>query len=42
MVLYRDSENKVYQIDEEGELIDKPIGIWNEVKQKVLAIKLNV
>jgi len=39
MVLYRDAENKVYQIDDEGELVDTPIGIWNEVKQKVLAIK---
>ena len=39
MVLYRDAENKVYQIDDEGELVDTPIGIWNEVKQKVVAIK---
>ena len=39
MVLYRDGENKVYQIDDEGELVDTPIGIWNDVKQKVIAIK---
>jgi flagellar biosynthesis GTPase FlhF len=39
MVLYRDGENKVYQIDDEGELVDTPIGVWNDVKQKVIAIK---
>jgi len=38
MVLYRDGDNKVYQMDEEGELVDTPIGVWNEAKQKVLRI----
>ena len=38
MVLYRDGENKVYQMDEDGELVDTPIGVWNEAKQKVLRI----
>jgi len=38
MILYRDGENKVYQMDEEGELVDTPIGVWNEAKQKVLRI----
>jgi hypothetical protein len=38
MVLYRDGENKVYQMDEDGELVDTPIGVWNETKQKVLRI----
>uniref|UniRef100_A0A6C0IHN0 Uncharacterized protein n=1 Tax=viral metagenome TaxID=1070528 RepID=A0A6C0IHN0_9ZZZZ len=38
MLLYRDGENKVYQMDEDGELVDTPIGIWNEAKQKVQRI----
>jgi len=38
MILYRDGKNKVYQMDEDGELVDTPIGIWNETKQKVLRI----
>jgi hypothetical protein len=38
MILYRDAENKVYQMDEDGELVDTPIGVWNETKQKVLRI----
>ena len=38
MILYRDGENKVYQMDEDGELVDTPIGVWNETKQKVLRI----
>ena len=38
MLLYRDRENKVYQMDEDGELVDTPIGVWNEAKQKVLRI----
>lgn len=33
---YRDGENQVYQKDEEGDLDDTPIGVWNEVKQKVI------
>lgn len=31
MTLYRDNENKVYQMDEDGALSD-PIGIWDESK----------
>jgi hypothetical protein len=38
MLLYRNGENKVYQMDEDGELVDTPIGIWNEAKQKVQRI----
>ena len=38
VVLYRDSENKVYQVDEDDELIDTPIGVWNEAKKKILRI----
>lgn len=33
---YRDAENQVYQKDEDGDLDDDPIGVWNEAKQKVL------
>ena len=33
---YRDAENQVYQKDDEGDLDDDPIGVWNESKQKVL------
>jgi hypothetical protein len=33
---YRDSENKVYSVDEEGDLISQPIGIWDETTKKIL------
>jgi hypothetical protein len=33
---FRDSENLVYQKDAEDDLDDTPIGVWNEVKQKVI------
>ena len=33
---YRDAENQVYQLDEDGDLDDTPIGVWNEAKQKVI------
>lgn len=36
---YRDEENQVYQKDEDGDLDDTPIGVWNETKQKVLKYK---
>lgn len=32
---YRDSENKVYSVDEEGDLISQPIGIWDEASKKI-------
>lgn len=32
---YRDSENQVYELNDEGELNEDPIGVWNEQKQKV-------
>jgi cobalamin biosynthesis protein CobT len=38
---YRDDENQVYQVDEDGELDDTaPIGVWNPEKQKVLKYKV--
>ena len=34
---YRDSsDQQVYQLDEDGDLDDTPIGVWNEEKKKVL------
>ena len=37
---YRDNENQVYQLDDDGDLDDTPIGVWNEDKQKVLKYKV--
>jgi len=37
MTLYRDSESKVYQMDEDGALSD-PIGIWDETKNRIKKI----
>ena len=38
---YRDDENQVYQLDEDGDLDDTaPIGVWNPEKQKVLKYKV--
>jgi hypothetical protein len=35
-IYYRDEDNLVYQKDEDGDLVDEAIGVWNEEKQKVL------
>lgn len=32
---YKDSENQVYQMDEEGDISD-PIGVWNETKNRII------
>jgi hypothetical protein len=38
---YRDSDNQVYEANEEGEVdTDNAIGVWNEQKQKVLKYKV--
>jgi hypothetical protein len=38
---FRDDENQVYQLDEDGDLDDTaPIGVWNPEKQKVLKYKI--
>lgn len=37
ITLYRDSEKQVYRMDEDGALSD-PIGIWDEVKQRIKKI----
>jgi len=36
---YKDSENLVYKIDEDGDLDDTAIGVWSEEKKKVLKYK---
>jgi hypothetical protein len=36
---YRDGENNVFMTDEDGELLDTPIGTWNEVKQRIVTSK---
>ena len=36
---YKDSENSVYQIDDDGDVDDTPIGMWNEQKQKIIKYK---
>ena len=36
---YRDSENKVYTMDEEGALNSDPIGIWDEATKKIKQIQ---
>jgi len=36
---YKDSENLVYQLDDDGDLDDTAIGIWNQEKKKVLKYK---
>jgi nucleoid-associated protein YgaU len=36
---YRDSDNKVFMTDEDGELVDEPIGTWNPVKNRILIAK---
>ncbi len=36
---YRDTENLVYMVDEDGDLVQEPIGVWNEDKQKILKLK---
>ena len=32
---YRDSDNKVYRADEEGDILDEVIGIWNPTTKKI-------
>ena len=36
---YRDSENNVFMTDEDGELVEEPIGSWNPVKQRIVLAK---
>jgi hypothetical protein len=36
---YRDPEKNVYMADEDGELIPTPIGVWSEVKKRIIIKK---
>jgi hypothetical protein len=36
---YRDGEGNVYMADEDGELMEEPIGMWNEAKQRIIVKK---
>jgi hypothetical protein len=36
---YRDGEGNVYMADEDGELMEEPIGTWNEAKQRIVVKK---
>ena len=35
---YRDPDNTVYTVDADGELMDDPIGTWDESRQKILKL----
>ena len=35
---YRDPDNNVYGLDADGELMDDPIGTWDEARQKILKL----
>jgi hypothetical protein len=36
LTYYRDGENQVYQKDDDDDLDDTPIGVWNEDKKKII------
>jgi hypothetical protein len=36
---YRDTDNNVFMVDEDGELIPTPIGVWSEVKKRIIVKK---
>ncbi len=36
---YRDGDGNVYMADEDGELMEEPIGTWNEAKQRIVVKK---
>jgi exosome complex component RRP41 len=36
---YRDGEGNVFMTDEDGELMEEPIGVWNEAKQRIVVKK---
>jgi flagellar biosynthesis GTPase FlhF len=37
---YRDGEGNVFMTDEDGELMEDPIGIWSEAKQRIVVKKV--
>ena len=36
---YKDAEKNVFMTDEEGELVSTPIGVWSEVKKRIIIKK---
>jgi hypothetical protein len=36
---YRDTDNNVFMVDGDGELIPTPIGVWSEVKKRIIVKK---
>ena len=36
---YKDSDNQMYDIDQDGDLIETPIGYWKEETQKLIKYK---
>jgi hypothetical protein len=36
---YRDADKNVFMADEEGELITVPVGVWSEVKKRIISKK---
>lgn len=36
---YRDADKNVFMADEEGELITTPVGVWSEVKKRIITKK---
>jgi ABC-type Zn2+ transport system substrate-binding protein/surface adhesin len=36
---YRDADNNVFMADEEGELVTTPVGVWSEVKKRIITKK---
>jgi hypothetical protein len=39
VIYYKDSQNMVYALDEDGDLIDTPIGFWKEETKKLVKYK---
>jgi hypothetical protein len=38
---YRDQDKNVYMADENGEIVTDPIGVWSEVKGRIITRKAN-
>ena len=39
VIYYKDSQNMVYELDGDGDLIDTPIGFWKEETKKLVKYK---
>jgi hypothetical protein len=36
---YRDADKNVFMADDEGELVTTPVGVWSEVKKRIITKK---